>query len=248
MNVTAYKTHKILPNEHLYAILDRYLPPLTEKSVVAIASKIVGMCEGRVVKKESDEQKDELVKQEADYYLPREFNQYGFMITVNNNVMVASAGIDESNSNGMYSLWPEDPQKSANDIREYLTKKYNVEEIGVILTDSHLSPLRCGVTGVSISHSGFRGLNSYVGKPDIFGHLMRVEQSNIADSLATAAVTEMGEGNEQQPLAIITDIPYVTFQQRNPTEEELKQLQIALETDVYARLLTSVTWEKGKGK
>lgn len=248
MNIQAYKTHKIQPNEDIYKILDTYLPQLVDKSVVALASKIVGICEGRVVKKISDKQKNELAYQESDYYLPRKFNQYGFLITINRNIIVASAGIDESNSNGFYSLWPKDPQKSANNIREYLTKKHNIEKLGIILTDSRLSPLRWGVTGVSISHSGFQALNNYIGKPDIYKNLMHAEKANIADSLATAAVTVMGEGNEQQPLAIITDMPFVKFQPRNPTKKELDALKIALEDDVYASLLTSVKWEKGGGK
>lgn len=246
MIVKAYKTHKITANENLYAILDKYLPKLAEKSIVVLTSKIVGICEGRVVKKESVEQKDELAKQEADYYLPREYNQYGFMLTINHNLLVASAGIDESNSNGHYALWPKDPQKSVNRIRDYLVKKHTISKIGVLLTDSHLSPLRWGVTGTSIAHSGFRSLNSYVGKPDIFGELMKVEQANVADALATAAVIEMGEGNEQQPLAVITDAGFVQFQQRPPTQEELDALRIDLEDDVYASLLTSVKWIKGK--
>jgi putative folate metabolism gamma-glutamate ligase len=250
MNITAYKTHKIKPGEKITDILDAYLPSLKEKSVVAIASKVVGICEGRVVKilseRERDEQKTELAKKEADYYLPREFNQYGFMISINRGIMVASAGIDESNSDGFFSLWPEDPQKSANEIREYLTKKYNRKYIGVILTDSKLTPLRWGVTGVSISHSGFAALNSYIGKADIYGRLLRAEQANVADSLATAAVAEMGEGAEQQPLAVITEANFVHFQDRNPNEKELDALKIALDDDVYASLLNAVEWKEGK--
>jgi putative folate metabolism gamma-glutamate ligase len=250
MNITAYKTHKVKPGEKLTDILDKYLPEMKEKSVVVIASKIVGICEGRVVKIFSEEQKEsqktELAKKEADYYLPREFNQYGFLITINRGLMVASAGIDESNSNGFFSLWPEDPQKSANIIREYLTKKYNLKHLGVILTDSKLTPLRWGVTGVSIAHSGFAALNSYIGKPDIYGRPMHAEQANIADSLATAAVAEMGEGAEQQPIAVINDASFVRFVDRNPTKEELDSLQIALEDDVYASLLNAVEWKKGE--
>ncbi|HZE87539.1 MAG TPA: coenzyme F420-0:L-glutamate ligase [Methylomirabilota bacterium] len=246
MNVLPYKTHKIQPNENLYTIFDTVLPKLEEKSVVVIASKIVGICEGRVVKKISDDQKDQLAKQEADYYLPREYNQYGFMMTINQNLLVASAGIDESNSNDYLSLWPKDPQKSVNEIREYLAKKHQVKYLGVILTDSKLTPLRWGVTGYAIVHSGFQAVNSYIGKPDIYGRLMHAEKSNIADALAAAAVVTMGEGNEQQPLAIITDLPFVTFQKRNPTKKELDELKIKLEDDVYASLLTSVKWKKGK--
>lgn len=254
MIVNAYKTHKITAEDNLYAVLDKYLPPLEEKSVVVLASKIVGICEGRIVKiasenaEEKQEQKTSLAMQEADYYLPRKFNQYGFMITVNRGVMVASAGIDESNSNGFLSLWPEDPQKSANDIREYLVKKYNKKHIGVIISDSKLTPLRWGVTGISIAHSGFQVLNDYAGKPDIFGLIMKVEKANIADSLAVTGVTVMGEGAEQQPLAVINDLPFVQFQERNPTQEELDALKIALDDDVYASLLNAVAWKKGKDK
>lgn len=248
MIVKAYKTHKIAANENLYEILDKYLPPFEENSVVAIASKIVATCEGRVVKKTSDDQKDILAKQEADYYLPREFNQYGFMITINHGIMVASAGIDDSNGNGHLVLWPKDPQKSANDIREYLINKHKRQHIGVILTDSRLTPVRWGVTGVSLTHSGFRALNNYAGKPDIFGRLMQVEQSSVADSLATAAVAEMGEGNEQQPLAVITDAKFVHFESRNPTKKEIEDLQLALEEDVFASLLTRIPWQTKKRK
>ena len=247
MKVTPIKTEKVLPGSiSLFDFLDKYIIGLKEKTVVAIASKVVGICEGRVVKKISEEQKDELAKEEADYYLPRECNQYGFMITINQNMLVASAGVDESNGNGYYVLWPKDPQKSANEIREYLSKKFAVEDVGVILTDSKLSPLRWGVTGYSVVHSGFNALKNYIGTPDIFGRLLQAEKTNVADSLSTAAVFEMGEGNEQQPLAIIEDLNTVEFQQRNPTKEELDNLKIALGDDVFSSLLTTVKWQKGK--
>ena len=73
MNIKPIKTHKIQPNENLFEILDKYLPKLEEKSVVAISSKIVGICEGRVVKisKDKKQQKETLIKQEADFYLPQ---------------------------------------------------------------------------------------------------------------------------------------------------------------------------------
>lgn len=250
MVVTAYKTHKITAKDSLFEILDTYLPKLEEQSVVAVTSKIVGICEGRIVKIEDqekkDEQKNKLAEKEADQYLPIEYNQYGFMITINRNMLVASAGIDESNSDGYFSLWPKDPQKSANEIREYLCKKHQIKHLGVILTDSKLTPLRWGVTGTAIAYSGFEPLNDYIGKPDLFGRLMHAEKANIADSLATAAVTEMGEGAEQHPLAVVTDAKCVKFQDRNPTQEELDSLKINIEDDVYASMLTAVNWQKKK--
>jgi len=39
---------------------------------------------------------------------------------------------------------------------------------------------------------------------------------------------------------------FVTFQTKNPTKQEINNLKIALEDDVYASLITSVKWEKRK--
>lgn len=246
MKITSLKTHKITGKDNnLFVILDKYIKDLKENSVVAVTSKIVSICEGRIIKIVSKEQRDELAKNEADYYLSRENNQYDVMITINKNIMVASAGIDISNGNGYYVLWPKDPQKNANEIREYFLKKFSLKHIGVIITDSKLTPLRWGVTGVAIAHSGFRALNSYIGKPDIFGKKLRAEKTNVADSLATAATLNMGEGKEQQPLAIIEDLDFVTFQKRNPTKKEIDKLKISLKDDIYSSLLTSVKWKKG---
>src|SRR3989344_3490879 len=188
MKVTPIKTHKITDKDKdICKILDKHIKDLKEKSVVAVTSKIVSICEGRIIKIESEEQKDEIAKKEADYYLPREYNQYGFMISVKRGIMVASGGVDESNGNGFFVLWPKDPQESANKIREYLVQRFNLSRVGVIITDSKLTPLRWGVTGVAISHSGFKALKSYIGEPDVFGRKLRAEKTNVADSLATAA-------------------------------------------------------------
>lgn len=246
MQVKPYKTHKIVAGDSIPTILDQYLPSIEEKTIVAVTSKIVGICEGRLVKAETLEQKFKLAEKEADYYLPPDENQYGIMLSINHNLMVASAGIDASNSDGYYSLWPEDPQASANAIREYLVKKHNVKHVGVILTDSKLSPLRWGVTGYAITHSGFKALNSYVGKPDLFGRIMHMEQTNVMDALASSSVLVMGEGAERQPLAVITDIPFVEFQDRNPNQEELDALKIDIKDDVYASMLSALPWRKGR--
>jgi len=75
----------------------------------------------------------------------------------------------------------------------------------VLITDSRVSPLRQGVFGMALGYSGFKGLRDYRGKPDIFGRTLKVTQVGVADSLATSAALVMGEGKEQQPLAVIED-------------------------------------------
>jgi dihydrofolate synthase / folylpolyglutamate synthase len=97
-----------------------------------------------------------------------------------------------------------------------------------------------------LAHSGFQAINDYRGTPDLFGRPLRMTKVNVVDALATAAVVVMGEGNEQTPLALIRDISFVAFQDRNPTEEELQGLHIELDDDLYAPLLTSVPWQRSK--
>ncbi len=245
MIVTPLKTHKILPfKESLRAILDRYVTSLPEKSVLVITSKIAAICEGRVIKI-GEATKQDLIRQEAELYLPPETNRYHMNLTIKKNILAVNAGIDESNGNGYYLLWPDDPQKSVNDVRIYLEKRFGHQNYGVIMTDSKTTPLRWGVTGITLAHSGFRALNNYIGEPDIFGKKLRVTKVNVMDGLAAGAVLNMGEGNEQTPLAVITDLPFVSFTGRDPSEPELKELHIPLDEDIYGAVLQAAPWQKG---
>lgn len=249
MQVIPIKTHKITSKDtDILKILDMYLfnnqhPMIKNKSVVAISSKIVSICEGRIVPA-NKATKDELAVAEADMYLSRNSNKYGVLVSIKNGMFIASSGIDESNGNGNFVLWPKDPQVSANSIREHLVSRSGFNNIAVIITDSRNSPLRWGVTGVAIAHSGFEYLNSYIGKPDIFGRLMRVEKVNVADTLAACSVGVMGEGEEQTPIALIADAPFVHFQDRNPTQEELDALKTDMTDDIYSGMLTAAKWQK----
>jgi F420-0:gamma-glutamyl ligase len=218
---------------------------LTEGSVLAVTSKIVSVTEGRIVPMTSVD-KDELIKQESQYYLPRNLSRYDVSFTITHHILAPSAGVDESNGDGNYVLWPKDAQQSANMIREHISQKFGLKNFGVIITDSKTTPLRWGVTGTVLAHSGFAAIKDYIGQNDLFGRPFVYEKLHIADSLAASAAFVMGEGAEQTPMAIITDIPQVEFQHRNPTQEELNSLIIAKEDDLYAPLLTSVEWEKGK--
>jgi F420-0:gamma-glutamyl ligase len=211
---------------------------------VAITSKVVSLCEGRVIHPEVVD-KQILITAEAEYLLPPTESVYGTTLTISHNLLLPSAGIDESNGDGVFILWPEDPQRSANVIRRYLAQRFARREIGVIITDSTSRPLRWGVTGVALAHSGFAAVNDYRDQTDLFRRPLAVTQANVRDALAAAAVLVMGEGNEQTPLALIDDLPFVTFQDRDPSAEELTAAAIPLEDDLYAPLLTRVPWQRG---
>lgn len=246
MNVRAIKTHKItVGDKDILKLLEKYLIELPENSILAVTSKIVAICEGRVVPIEGTD-KDKLIEEESQFYLPREENPYNVSLTITQDMLAATAGIDESNSDNTYVLWPLDPVMSANKIRKYLRERFGIKNVGVIITDSKTSPLRWGVTAMAIGYSGFEPLKSYVDTPDIFGRSFKFEKLNIADSLATSASVVMGEGSEQTPLAVITDVPFVKFVDNDASQEELAALRITMEEDIFAPIFKNINWKKGK--
>lgn len=243
MRIRPTKTGRIVGAQKIEAFLDKYVKKIEENSVLAITSKIVSICEGNVVDSVGVD-KEKYVYREADLFL-RGKNKFGAILTIKNNILIPTAGIDESNGDGKLVLWPKDPQKSANTIRKYLRQKFKVKNFGVLITDSKTTPLRWGTTGIAIAYSGFEALNNYIGDNDIFGRKMIATKANIADGLAASTVLVMGEGNEQTPIALIIEIPFVKFKNNNPTSKELSELSIDLKDDLYSKILTSVKWHKG---
>ena len=147
MRICTIKTHKVTAKDRdLYVILDRHLTSFAERSILAITSKIISICQRRVVKVGDAEQapidKQALVEKEADYFLPASASKYRVHLTIKGNLLIPEAGVDESNGNGYYILWPLDLQKTANQVRAYLRKRFSREWVGVIITDSKTTPLR----------------------------------------------------------------------------------------------------------
>lgn len=247
MKVSAIKTERLVAGSlSLAGLLDKFLTDFPDNSVLAVTSKIVSICEGRIVPF-GKVNKEELIISESDSYLPPEVSKYGYHFTVTASTIVSMAGIDESNGGGNYVLWPKDAQKSANEIRKYLKKRFKLKNVGVIITDSVSQPLRRGTIGIALAHSGFSALNNYMGKKDLFGRNFSFVMSNVSGGLAAAAVLMMGEGSEQTPLAIISDLPLVNFQNRNPNAAELALTHIKLDEDLFAPFLTSAPWMAGGG-
>ena len=247
MIVNAVKTGKITAGAPpITSVLDRSLASFTDRSILVVTSKIISICEGRVVKIDTKD-KEELIEEESQRYIPSEKSKYNISLTIAHDILVPTAGIDESNGNGYYVLWPRDPYASAKKIRDYLTNRFAVKDVGVLISDSHTTALRWGTTGISLAHAGFDALKNYIDAPDIFGRPLHVTKANIADGLAAAAVTVMGEGNEQTPLCVISDIPFVRFDQNAPTKEDIKNLHIDPSDDLYLPLIESAAWKMGKG-
>ena len=247
MNIRAIKTEVVLPGgPDLFTLLDQAITEVAEGSIVAITSKIVSICEGRVVPFDAAD-KEQLIINESDLYLPKTLSRYGHHFSVVDHTLISSAGIDESNGASNYILWPEDSQATANQVRAYLVERFGLTKVGVIITDSTCQPLRRGTTGICMAHSGFAALHDYIGQPDLFNKPFRVSMASISGGLAAAAVLAMGEGTEQTPLAIISDAEFLHFQSRNPNAEELALLHIPIEEDLFGPFLNndSINWQPG---
>ncbi|MFA9262027.1 MAG: coenzyme F420-0:L-glutamate ligase [Undibacterium sp.] len=245
MIVTPIKTERVKPEKSsLIEFLDRSITELGEGSILVITSKVVALSEGRFLPK-TETISEEIIASEADYYLPKGSSPYGVPLTIRDNTFVARAGIDASNTDGVYSLLPSDSYAVAKTVRLYLAERFKIKNIGVIISDSHSLPLRRGVTGVAIGWNGFKAMKAYEDTPDIFGHHFTTH-SNIVDALATSAVLTMGEGDERTPLALITEVPFVEFDASSPMPEELIFFKPKLEDDLFAPLLNYSQLKKGQ--
>ena len=245
LQIHPIQTHKITTaDESLTALLDQYVHDFAAGSILVLTSKIISIIQKRVVAAATAD-RQRLIEAEAEQYLPPRYSRYRVTLTIKSGLLIPNAGVDESNAGENLVLWPADPQAVANTIRAYLCNRFGVADAGVLITDSRPLPLRWGVTGVGMAHSGFRAINDLIGKPDIFGRPLTMTKVNVMDGLAAAAVLVMGEGAEQTPLAVVRDAPFVHFQPRDPTTAEVDELRIVLEDDLYAPLLTAVPWVVG---
>ncbi len=231
MNVKVIKTSLFKENGDLFSFLDKYLPKLKSKDIVVVTSKIVALSEGRFCVVKTQKEKDEIIINESDWAMKTKY----VWLTIKDGDVLANAGVDESNANGKLILLPKDSFLSAKLIRNYLLKKYKLKNLGVIISDSRLLPLRAGVVGVSLGYAGFKGIKNYIGKPDLFGKLFKFSKTDIADSLATAAVLVMGEGLERQPLAVISGGPAQFTNKINR-----KELKIDIQEDIYKPLFEKI--------
>jgi F420-0:gamma-glutamyl ligase len=203
-----------------------------DKSIIVITSKVVALSQGRKIISNNPQEKIKWIKKESDKYIKTKW----CYLTLADGQWCANAGIDESNMDGQgFILWPKNPYQAAEELRSILSKRYRIKNLGILITDSRIFPLRAGVTGVALGYSGFSGLRNYVGKQDLFGRKLKMTKTNVADSLASASVLEMGEGAEAKPLALIIDAMVEFNAQTSPRE-----LKIRPEDDLYRPLFERI--------
>ncbi|MBQ7202243.1 coenzyme F420-0:L-glutamate ligase [Candidatus Saccharibacteria bacterium] len=210
---------------------------IKDGDIIFISSKVLGISEGRCFKV-SDYDKTELIKNEVDRYLPYVNNTGDFHVnlTVNQNILIPSGGIDESNANGYYVLWPKNPDETCRRIRKNLMERTGVKNLGVIATDSHTTPLRWGVTGIAIGLAGVEPLEDIRGKEDLFGREMHITQIDRIDPLTSMAVAIMGESSEATPIVILRGYQDIEFKE----DASMKDFKIDPDFDLYSPLIKTM--------
>lgn len=228
MKITPIKTKIFREGASLPDFVFAHLPRLKEGAVLVVSSKIVSLSEGRTA---DPKDRERLIKKESTKAKKTKL----VWLTEKDGILMANAGIDESNADGKIILLPKDSYRSADMLRKVLMKKFKLKKLGVIISDSVVMPRRKGVVGVALGYAGFKGVKDYKGKKDLFGRKFKFASANIADSLATSAMVTMGEGSESQPLAVIEDAP-VFF-----GNTERKEMRVAGKDDMFGSLRSNLT-------
>ncbi len=199
---------------------------LRDRDILVIAQKIVSKAEGRSVALDSvtpsprawelaretgkDARVVELVLSESTEVLR---HRRGVIVTVHRLGMVmANAGIDASNvaretGEARVLLLPEDPDRSAAELRARLAERFGVD-VGVVINDSLGRAWRNGTVGAALRVAGLSAVVDLSGHPDLFGRPLQITEVGIADELAAAASLIMGQAAEGRPIVLARGVPY----------------------------------------
>ena len=189
---------------------------INDGDILVFSQKIVSKNEGRILSLSSvnpsllangiassygkDPRLIELILSESERIVRMENGI--IIVKTKHGFVCANAGIDESNvQDGYAALLPEDPDRSANLLKERIEQKTG-KNIAVIISDTFGRPFRLGQTDIAIGIAGIEPILDYIGKPDTFGKIMQVTATAIADEICSA--TELVMGKVQRcPIAIV---------------------------------------------
>jgi len=131
----------------------------------------------------------------------------------------ANAGVDQSNVLGKHNvaLLPKKPDNSARKIRREI-RQLNGKDVAVIISDTHGRPLREGEINIAMGVAGISPIRDRRGETDLFGYVLRVKRTAVADELSSAAELVIGQANEGIPVAIIRGYPYLKSEKGKATE------------------------------
>ncbi len=190
--------------------------------ILVITSKIVSKAEGRLVDlatvkpsafaehvsriHDKAPQLLELVLRETKRVV--KMDQKTLVVETHHGLVCANAGVDESNvaGGGLVALLPEDPDRSARELRDALRARTGID-LAIIISDTFGRPWREGFVNVAIGVAGLAPLKDYRGMADTEGQVLKATILAVADELASAAELVMGK-LDRVPVAVIRGYEY----------------------------------------
>lgn len=202
--------------------------------VIIVASKAVAMWEGRIVDLDTVVVSPLAEELSTGSGLPPAFCQVaidesdrvlggvpGALLTYTRGIMVANGGADLSNvPGGKAILWPRDAWQAAHRVRAELAARC-CPDIGVVVVDSHVQPLRFGTVGMALGWSGIEGVEDVRGRSDLFGKPLHVTRRNVADMLASTGTLIMGEADEATPAVMVRGLDVHTPEEGEQGPEDV---------------------------
>jgi len=210
----------IVPNDNLVDLVLESTE-IQDGDILVFSQKIVSKNEGRILSLSSvnpsllangisssynkDPRLMELILSESKRIVRMENGI--IIVETNHGFVCANAGIDESNvQDGYVTLLPEDPDRSANLLKERIEQKTG-KNIAVIISDTFGRPFRLGQTDVAIGVAGIEPILDYSGKPDTFAKIMQVTAIAIVDEICSATELVMGKV-EKCPVALVRNYKF----------------------------------------
>lgn len=131
----------------------------------------------------------------------------------------ANAGVDKSNVPGekTVALLPKNPDLSAQRMRKKI-RELTGKDAAVIISDTHGRPLREGEINIAIGVAGITPIRDRRGEKDLFGYVLTVKRTAVADELASAAELVIGQADEGVPAALIRGYQYQKSEKAKATE------------------------------
>ena len=219
--------------ELICSAAEKQQTPIQEKDVVVITHVAVSKAEGNVVNLDevSPSEQARQVARETDKdpalveVILRETKEIvrmrrnSLITETKGGIVCANAGVDRSNIEGERNivLLPEDANVSAQQIREKIRELTRCD-VAVIVSDTHGRPFRMGEINVAIGVAGIKPIRDRRGEKDLFGYVLRIKQTAVADELASAAELVIGQSNEGIPVAIIRGYRYQATENASATE------------------------------
>ena len=211
---------------------------LEDGDVIVVAHKVVSKAEGRVVRLaevEPSAQARDLAGNDDPRRLEVILSESARIVRTRPPLVIAetqhgfvcaSAGVDGSNAPDaeMLVLLPEDPDASANRLRDRL-RQLTGADVAVIVSDSFGRAWRQGTTDVAIGCAGLQPLFDLQGERDATGYELHATVIAVADELAGAAELVRGKLN-RVPVAVVRG-----FEPRG--EGTARELVIPPERDLF---------------